>query len=255
MYRSSRAHQQHSSYSHDYNEPPRSTPSQSAASRASAWGLSSHSRDQSNRYHLQNPAVTCDYGSVRPEYGLPTALRHSKPGNKRIVMSKNNIRPGSIIRAPVHTQDFRATSFGSEMTGAIDRHVTPSATYGNIYTKVRKMIVIACYHSHYISVPLFTHNGKGLQNKKAPDEYISVKDHRNPAPFKALSRNGILYTKELSMDVNLYEPATTAHATYIVSRAYNLQATPEGVLQDESLRKLIDICNRFAPTHSMIPLA
>ena len=67
-------------------------------------------------------------------------------------------------------QDFRASSGQSNITVA-DEYTTESR-YGLINSKVRHMIVIECYEDHYIAVPLFTHNGRGLTRKRQPDEYI-----------------------------------------------------------------------------------
>lgn len=108
-----------------------------------------------------------------------------------------------------------------------DSNVTPSR-HGNIFTKYRKMIVVACHDQvgynldftlqsvcisscaqkikdiekrggagtncsiiwwayanfkplqHYVSVPLYTHNGQGLVHKNG-DEYISIRDASVPS--------------------------------------------------------------------------
>ena len=185
----------------------------------------------------------------RTQQKLPTkrtSVFQSDPPNRSVLLPRQDIKPGVIIRAPVHQQDYRGASRDSEVTAVQDKYVTKSR-FGDIFTKFRKMIVVACYENHYVSIPLFTHNGVGLINKKRPEEYISVRDHRNPQKYAALSKNGILVTKYLSSSVNLYEIASTAHITYPVSRTYNLEATPEGELDFESTQDLIALVEKWAP--------
>ncbi|KAL8675125.1 MAG: hypothetical protein Q9168_000496 [Polycauliona sp. 1 TL-2023] len=92
-------------------------------------------------------------------------------------LHKDQFRPGMIILAYLHEQDFEATSSKSNITVNQNKHRTPS-NFGTIFTKHRRMIIIAKYEDHYIAIPIFTHNGNGLDRKNKPDEYVSVKDHR-----------------------------------------------------------------------------
>ena len=179
----------------------------------------------------------------------PSVFR-SNPPNKSIVIPRQDIKPGVIIRAPLHQQDFKGVSQDTEVTAIVqpvaDHNVTRSK-FGDIFTKFRKMIVIACYENHFVAIPMYTHNGVGLRYKKKPEEYISVKDHRSGENFRPLSKYGTLVTKYLSPAVMLYDPATTAHITYPVSRAYNIDCTPEGELDAESTKNLIRLADRMAP--------
>ncbi len=44
--------------------------------------------------------------------------------------------------------------------------------------KQRIMIVVTQYTLNHIAIPLYTHNGTGLQNKSNKEEYISIYDSR-----------------------------------------------------------------------------
>ena len=206
----------------------------------------------------QGPPTRVGFSAALDNWRLPSrapnkvngSVFSSNPSGKTTIIPKRDIKPGVIIRAPVHQQDYKGVSQESEVTaypGKIaDQHVTPSR-YGDIYTKVRKMIVVGVFEQHFTAVPLFTHNGSGLQNKRRPEEYISVRDHRSSRRFRPLSDNGTLETKILSSNVDLYHPATTAHITYPVSRPYNVEATPEGELDAESTRTLLKLVDRMSP--------
>ena len=188
----------------------------------------------------------------RTQQNLPpktrTSIFASNPPNRSVPISRMDIMPGVIIRAPVHQQDYRGASRETEVTGIPDQHITKSR-YGDIYSKIRKMIVVACYEDHFVAVPLYTHNGNGLRYKKRPDEFISVRDHRNTGQSQPLSKNGTLTTKELSSSVQFYDNATTAHITYPVSRNYNLDSTPEGYLEAASTQILINLVEKWGPKH------
>ena len=110
------------------------------------------------------------------------------------------------------------------------------------------MIVVACYAKHYYAIPLFTHNGRGLANKKA-DEYISVRDHRDRTPgFQELSEHGYLTTAHLNDGIRLFDRKSTAHITYPVSRKYDLQVYYEGELETKATNLLVELFNQYAPT-------
>lgn len=147
--------------------------------------------------------------------------------NFKKVYPKDFYHVGMIVRANLHEDDFKGAS--SEMTTVStipNKSITPSV-FGDIHTKERKMIVVACYNRNYIAIPLFTHNNKGLVNKKA-DEYISVRDHRDRSPnFREQSKHGHLLTEYLHDGINLFKPLSTAHITYPLSRSYDIAVIHE----------------------------
>ncbi|KAL9611124.1 MAG: hypothetical protein Q9167_004204 [Letrouitia subvulpina] len=161
-------------------------------------------------------------------------------------MPKNWFRPGMIIRAVLHEQDYIAACGESNLTVDDDRYRT-STPFGSIYSKQRKMIVLRLFEDHYTAIPLFTHNGKGLVNKKNPNEFVSVRDHRRKEPFRPLSLHEPLVTESLKDGIQLFDVNSTAHVTYPLSRKYELAITYEGILRTGSYNTLVRIFNDFAP--------
>ena len=129
-------------------------PSAAAVSRTSAYTSKDWRASTGPTFNRQNQSD-------------PRTKRHSEIER---VFPATFYRPGLIIRAPLHEQDYITAN--STITAPDNRSITPSE-FGNIHTKYRKMIVVACFAKHYIAVPLFTHNGRGLVNKKA-NEYVSI---------------------------------------------------------------------------------
>lgn len=188
-------------------------------------------------------------GGSQPAFSRPDQPGVRVHGNVRSsnhhgVYRSNFFHPGMIIGAPLHEQDYNAAN--STMT-TDNKSITASEMFGSIHSKHRKMIVVACFSKHYVAVPLYTHNGRGLANKRA-DEYVSVRDHRDlSTPFQPLSRHGSLLTEHLNSGIAKYKVLTTAHITYPVSRSYDCEIVHEGNLEGRSTNHLIELFNRFAP--------
>ncbi|KAL9036987.1 MAG: hypothetical protein Q9214_005893 [Letrouitia sp. 1 TL-2023] len=161
-------------------------------------------------------------------------------------MSKDWFRAGMIIRAVLHEQDYIAACGKSNLTLDDDRYRT-NTPFGSICSKRRKMIVLQLYEDHYIAIPLFTHNRTGLVNKRNPDEFVSVQDHRRPGEFRRLSTNKPLVTEHINEGIDLFDPLSTAHVTYGLPRKYDLPITYEGMLRASSLNTLIKLYNDYAP--------
>ena len=165
--------------------------------------------------------------------------------NKGKRYKKSEFRPGMIIRGVVHEQDYIATSTGSNLT-ITDRNRTDSR-YGPICTKYRKMIVLALFEDHYLAIPLFTHNGKGLANKTRPDEFVSIKDHRFQGQVPPQSCHPPLETEVVNNGIDLFDVKSTAHITYGLSRNYDLPVIMEGLLTKRSLNRLVHLFKLYAP--------
>ncbi|KAL9611127.1 MAG: hypothetical protein Q9167_004207 [Letrouitia subvulpina] len=223
----------------------------------------------SERYELRNRGTAnppsaaalsraASYASVRPrsiykQSCLPVDERDpvqvQAEANRGVKLTKANFKIGMIIRAPLHEQDFkegRATSVaGSEATVA-EKYTTESR-FGTIFTKYRKMIVVALHQDNYVAIPLYTHNGKGLQNKARPDEFVSIKDHRNEDPkWSKLSKWDPLITERINPGIDPFDPKSTAHLAYPVSRKYTLPVVYEGQLRATSLSLLTQLFTKFA---------
>ncbi|KAL8828024.1 MAG: hypothetical protein Q9170_006775 [Blastenia crenularia] len=237
-----------------YNHQPPSVlnpPSAAAVSRAASYNP--YQRPPSySRSHLPDPEK--DYFRVRRE------------ANQGMRLRKEDYKPGMIIRAPLHEQDSRGdsrslgagsnasvASASSEATLA-EKYTTPSR-FGTIFTKYRKMIVVACHQDNYVAIPLYTHNGKGLIHKARPDEFVSVRDHRDKDKsndkeakdeWQRLSKWEPLVTEYVKEGIDIFERKTTAHLAYPVSRRYALPVVNEGWLRGSSLRVMRDLYGRFA---------
>ena len=155
-------------------------------------------------------------------------------------LAKEVYKPGMIIRAPLHEP------FLPGATDMKDRTRTESLQ-GPVFTKVRKMIVVALYYDHYTALPVYTHNGNGLERKPVTDEFVSIKDHRSQEPFAQLSKHSPLVTQTMIPGIKLMHPKATLHLTYPVSRKYILPATPEGQLDQASTDTMITMYSATIP--------
>ena len=178
-------------------------------------------------------------GKVPPSgYGGPRAPT-TRLGDQMRQQRREDFQVGTIIRAPLHEQDSANTYPG-------DPCLTESI-HGKIFTKKRKMIVVALYHYHYLAVPLYSHSGSGLERKPNKDEYVSVRDHRSDQPFQPQSRHTPLLTGVLRKEVDRYYPTSVAHVTFPQSRDYRAECIIEGRLDSTSTQRLRDLYWSFSP--------
>ncbi|KAI4218042.1 MAG: hypothetical protein LQ349_008896 [Xanthoria aureola] len=160
-------------------------------------------------------------------------------------LAREDFKPGMIIRALVHEQDYQASSSRSNITVA-DKYRSDTK-YGPIYTKARKMIVLSLFEDHYTAIPVFTHNGNGLDRKNRPEEFVSIKDHRAKYEVPPLSLNGQLVTDTMFPGAKVFDVKSTAHVTYALSRRYDMPCVKEGHLTKKSSNHLIKLFNAYAP--------
>ena len=163
--------------------------------------------------------------------------------------SREEFSPGTIIRAPLHEEDFRRTprpwiqSGLSNICSTTSKGVTHSDRFGAIYSENRPMIVVATYSQHYVAIPLFTYSGNGLARKKDPGEYASIEDHRAPSSLRQAPY--VLSTGQLKSGVPFFSPNCNAHLSYPVSRLYKLPVRHLGNLGSEDTRLLVELFNRM----------
>ncbi|KAI4222267.1 MAG: hypothetical protein L6R36_006266 [Xanthoria steineri] len=183
-------------------------------------------------------------------YAVPKAhYKSDLPAEAKLCgkpIHRDQYRPGMIIRAYVHEQDYEAASSKSNVTVKSDKHRSIT-NYGPIFTKRRPMIVLAKREDHYIAIPIFTHNGNGIHHKKRPDEYVSIKDHRSNDDSPPQSKYPHLETQTMAPESEHLRSKSTVHITYALSRRYDLPVTIMGQLTDQSLHQLIEYFNRFVP--------
>lgn len=194
-------------------------------------------------------------GSSKPRPNRNSAYGESSPRGHNTVtvappprnltrLHKQDYQLGMIIRALVH-EDSMDRAAGSSVT-ITDRSVTESK-FGPICSKWRKMIVVGAFENHYLAVPIYTHNGHGLTRKANPNEFVSIRDHRRPEPFDRLSSHRPLVTKYIHQEIYSYDPLSTAHVTYAISRGYVLPVVEEGFLDYDSTKRLLELARTFTP--------
>ena len=161
-------------------------------------------------------------------------------------LARHKFKPGMIMRCSMHEEDYMGTSRGADMTVA-SKFVSKSFA-GNIFTKIRFMIVVARHENHYTAVPLYTHNGNGLSMKTADEkmEYVSVKDHRIKGKFTPQTQNGVLSTEYLKPGTHILDPKSTAHVTYTIPRRYDLPVVHHGHLTEQATNQLVKLCKQWA---------
>ncbi|MCJ1463786.1 hypothetical protein MMC07_002395 [Pseudocyphellaria aurata] len=208
-----------------YSRPPNPSASTNLRSTAAVSRATVYERPISSHYKQ-----SCLPSEQRDPILLEAEL---KQGTK---LPKEAFKPGAIIRAVLHEQDFQGAAGASDVIRA-DKYKTDSV-YGRICTKARKMIVMATFEDNYIAVPIYTHNGRGLEGKAKPQEFVSVRDHRTPGSFTQLSSHRPLRTERLSPEILPFQLKSIAHITYPVSRKYTLPVVHEGYLEKESIDQL-----------------
>lgn len=179
--------------------------------------------------------------------------------------SKEEFTIGTIIKAPIHEEDFNWTPRPPDVvtpeasgeqgrysqsgmtapwtTQNQGRHITFSNWNDPIYTEVRFMIIVALFYDHYLAIPLYTHGGKGLARKDNKWEYASIEDYREPRSFREAEL--LLHTEYLKPDCKHLLPNSVAHVAYPVSRKYTLPVAPQGRLRGDSTATLVDIFGQY----------
>ena len=161
-------------------------------------------------------------------------------------LSRHTFKPGMILRCSMHEEDCAGTSRGADITVA-SKFVSKSFA-GNVFTKIRIMIVVATHKHHYCAVPLYTHNGNGLSKKTTEEkvEYISVRDHRIEGKFIPQSEHGFLRTEYIKPGINILDPRSTAHINYSLPRKYDLPVVFQGYLSGSATDRLVKLYRRLA---------
>lgn len=222
------------------------------SSAASAVSRSMTSSNQSRTYNPNNPDDK--KSRSRTDFEILEIRDVPLPSMKDISASiccrfpKEEFQVGTIIKAPIHEEDFnwtpRPNSMG--MSGSLadrGRYCHFSNWNDPIYTEVRFMIVIALFYDHYLAIPLYTHGGNGLAHKDNKWEYASIEDYREPRSLQ--EAGNLLHTEYLKPDCKHLLPQSVAHIAYPVSRKYNLPVAPQGRLRQDSTDALVKVFGRY----------
>ena len=177
------------------------------------------------------------------------------PDQQKQRLKKGDLAVGMIIRAPFHTPFHEEDASEGGRAKGNRRYISPWSS-GYIHTKVRPFIVVALLNSHYLAVPLYTHNGTGIGNKD-PNEYIYVHDkmraetgvtcppHPNKEGWEALSA----VINRNDTNVPAYEPMSCAHFASLVPHWYGLPVSLEGHLEKPSMIRLKAFCSSKVDFH------
>ncbi|KAI9775002.1 MAG: hypothetical protein M1835_005976 [Candelina submexicana] len=124
--------------------------------------------------------------------------------------NKHSFRSGMISRAVIHDPL-------AGRKAAKGRKGRTESNYGPICTKYTKLIVIGIYDDHVVALPIYTHNGEGLNHKLNPDGYVSVRDPRtgvSAEDFRKESKHKPIVAGNLNPDTELYHPKAVVHFTH-----------------------------------------
>ncbi|KAH7227961.1 hypothetical protein BKA60DRAFT_654378 [Fusarium oxysporum] len=103
-----------------------------------------------------------------------TVSVHMRPTDQRRKL--NELGPGTIISAPFHSQNR------DDKVSTTNYHTAVSG-FGPIYSKYRKMITIEIWGDHAVCLPIYSYNGKGLENRGGmADEYMDIRDIDDEEP-------------------------------------------------------------------------
>ena len=239
------------------------------SSTASAVSKGSTGSHQSRTYNPNDP--NDKKSRSRAEFEILEIRDYPLPRMNDISASiccrfpKAEFQIGTIIKAPVHEEDFNWTprppsidlSATADEWGAYShsgmsaprtehkkgRHITFSNWNDPIYTEVRFMIVVALFYDHYLAIPLYTHGGNGLAHKDNKWEYASIEDYREPRSLQ--EGRVLLHTEYLKPDCKHLLPKSVAHITYPVSRKYALPVAPQGRLREDSIITLVTLFSDY----------
>ena len=146
--------------------------------------------------------------------------------------------PGTLIVAPFHEQ------FGGDFKDPYERSLT-RGQYGTVFTKLRRMVVVATYGTHYISLPFYTHDGQGLANVAREDEHVSVKDSRYKGKLDPLSRHEPLVIACMKEGAPVWNKRSMVQLTYPLSRNARHPCAIEGRLSSGSTTRLVKLLRQF----------
>jgi len=100
----------------------------------------------------------------------------------------NEFKLGHVIVTATHEAHFEDLSLKpAERTSGQDRQVSYTR-YGPVYSKPRKLVIIARYPEHMLCLPIYTNRQTGLRNKENKEHYMGVRDaqyyggEKNEAP-------------------------------------------------------------------------
>jgi hypothetical protein len=172
-------------------------------------------------------------GQQRMEPGdIFITYHHEETGNK-----DNDLGPKSPSEEP--QEKGKEIQEDDDFVGA--DCITKCKSHAPLIIKHRKFIVVFNRLFHYVCIPLFTYEGKGV-NRIDVDNHVSVFDHRERSELKMQqSKWKPLETGQMLATARRIAPTCAARLDYPVSRNKELPYELLGALQPRSLEELLDI--------------
>ncbi|KAF2971564.1 hypothetical protein GQX73_g2041 [Xylaria multiplex] len=144
---------------------------------------------------------------------------------------------GVIFSAPHHT----ASKDDTRWVSVTDPYNT-ATPFGIVHSKYRKMIVIKAFGEHCICVPIYSHNGRGLEGKAFITEYVSIRDScdENPEAPEGLHTR-LLAAGNPDFHGKVVAGKSSVKLTEFYSHRYDAPSTVEGKLDEDSKVRLLDL--------------
>ncbi|KAI1366852.1 hypothetical protein F5Y08DRAFT_113502 [Xylaria arbuscula] len=171
-------------------------------------------------------------------------------GNSASLRDTDNVHPptsyspGVIFSAPHHTagEDTQWVSVSDPNNTA-----TP---FGIVHSKYRKMVVLKVFAEHCTCVPIYSHNGRGLEGRANVAEYVSIRDAGDENPEMSEGLHATLFAVgNQDFRGRIVKGKSSVKLTEVCSHRFNAPATIEGKLQERGrnskqlLLRLVDRMN------------
>ncbi|MCJ1402354.1 hypothetical protein MMC11_005574 [Xylographa trunciseda] len=82
------------------------------------------------------------------------------------------------------------------------------------------MIVVIMHEDHYVAVPCFTYQGKGIGAKNA-DDHVSIHDCRSKGPVPRQTKHSTLEVGYMYDGTDIFDERSVAHFAYPICRPYS----------------------------------
>ncbi|KAI0103994.1 hypothetical protein GGR51DRAFT_561371 [Nemania sp. FL0031] len=176
------------------------------------------------------------------EWGFVQGMMYG--GNSATLRDSDRVHPASSYKIGVIFSAPHHTAGSSESWVSINDPYQTATPFGVVYSKFRKMVVIKVFGEHVISVPIYSHNGKGLEGKAFVKEYVSIRDiaDRTPLPPEGIHYK-LLAIANPDFLGRVVSGKSTVKLTEFCSHRYTSPATIEGELESNSTKRLLGLVN------------
>ncbi|KAI1274695.1 hypothetical protein F5Y07DRAFT_401175 [Xylaria sp. FL0933] len=168
-------------------------------------------------------------------YGLTSASLR----NTDVIHPAERYEVGVIFSAPHHT----ASTDDSRWVSTADPYNT-ATPFGIVHSKFRKMVVVKVFGEHCTCLPIYSHNGRGLEGKEFINEFVSIRNatERNPEPAESDHRMLFAIGDE-TFRRPIVGGKSSVKLTEFYSHRYDTPATMEGRLDrlSQSKKRLLEL--------------